>query len=124
MRAAMLLVAVGCASGGRDVTIDAANPADGPNQQRDAKRADRPPGATVDAPITATIPAGSKLFVEIDSPDGFNQYYLYMGANTQAESAPGYVLAPTCKDSTQAFITKPTNISTLSTSYPNVHLLI
>ena len=82
------------------------------------------PGATVDAPITATIPAGSKLLVEIDSPDGHNVYYLYLGANTAAETAPAYVLAPTCKDSTQAYITKPTNISTLSTSFPNVHLLI
>ena len=28
------------------------------------------PGETVDAPITATIPAGEKLVVEIDAPDG------------------------------------------------------
>jgi len=82
------------------------------------------PGATVDAPITATIPAGQKLLVEVDAPDGHNQYYFYMGATTQAESAFGYVLAPTCKDMNGVLITKPTNISALYTMYPAVHLLL
>jgi hypothetical protein len=83
------------------------------------------PGGTVHAPITATIPAGSKLLVEVDSPDGHNQYYFYMGANAQGESAPGYVLAPTCVDANQQPITKPSNISKLFPDlYPNVHLLL
>jgi len=82
------------------------------------------PGGTVHAPITTTIPAGGKLLVEVDSPDGHNQYYLYLGANKAGESAPGYVLAPTCKDSAQAFITKPTNLSKVSTTYPTVNLLL
>jgi hypothetical protein len=82
------------------------------------------PGGTVHAPITATIPAGGKLLVEVDSPDGHNQYYFYMGANTGGESAPGYVLAPSCKDDNQVFITKPTNISKVSSSFPTVNLLL
>lgn len=42
------------------------------------------PGGMVNAPITATIPAGQKLLVEIDAPDGHNQYFLYLGASTTA----------------------------------------
>lgn len=76
------------------------------------------PGATVTAPISATIPAGTKLFVEVDSPDGTNRYYFYMGANDGGETAPGYVLGPACN------ITTPTNVSTVSGSFPNVDLLL
>jgi hypothetical protein len=83
------------------------------------------PGGTVHAPISATIPAGGKLLVEVDSPDGHNQYYFYMGANTGGESAPGYVLAPTCVDSAMQPITKPTNINKVQPSlYPKVNLLL
>lgn len=52
-----------------------------------------------------------------------NQHFLYIGANNDGESAPGYVLAPTCTSNGVA-ITKPTNISTLSSTAPAVHLLI
>jgi len=76
------------------------------------------PGGTVDAPITATIPAGSKLFVEVDAPDGTNRYYFYMGANDGGETGFGYVLAPVCN------ITSPKNISSVNTSFPNVNLLL
>jgi hypothetical protein len=81
-------------------------------------------GTTVHAPITATIPAGQKLLVEVDSPDGHNLHYLYMGANTAGESAPGYVLAPMCVDSAMQPISKPTNLSKVSTTFPAVHLLL
>jgi hypothetical protein len=80
------------------------------------------PGATVNAPISATIPANSKLLVEIDSPDGGGNYELYIGANNQSETAPAYVLAPSCNYMSQP-ITKPTNINKLATSMA-VHLLI
>ena len=79
------------------------------------------PGGTVDAPITATIPAGSKLLVEVDAPDGSNNGYLfYMGANDGGESGFGYILAP----ATGCAITTPTNISSVSTMHPAVHLLM
>jgi hypothetical protein len=79
------------------------------------------PGATVDVPITATIPAGSKLLVEIDAPDGTNTYRLYLGSNDGGESGFGYILAP----ATGCAITTPTNISAVGGAmYPAVHLLI
>ncbi len=64
------------------------------------------PGGTVNAPITATIPAGQKLLVEVDAADGNNVYSFYMGANDGGESAPGYVMAPTCNINTPTSITQ------------------
>jgi hypothetical protein len=79
------------------------------------------PGATVDVPLAATIPAGSKLLVEIDAPDGTSKYRLYMGSNDGGESGYGYILAP----ATGCAITTPTNISAVGGAmYPAVHLLI
>jgi hypothetical protein len=49
-------------------------------------------GANINAPVTATIPAGQKMYVEIDSPDDGSK--VYMGVNTAAETAPGYIMAP------------------------------
>jgi hypothetical protein len=62
------------------------------------------PGGTVDAPITATIPAGSRLLVEVDAPNS-GTYAFYMGSNDGGESGLGYILAPDCA------VTVPTNIS-------------
>jgi hypothetical protein len=73
-------------------------------------------GATVNVDFTGTtIPAGSKLLFEIDSPAGST---LYMGANTGGESASGYIMAPACS------INSPTDISTVSSTYPTVDLLM
>jgi hypothetical protein len=73
-------------------------------------------GATVNVDFTGTtIPAGSKLLFEIDSPAGST---LYMGANTGGESASGYIMATACS------INSPTDISTVSTDYPTVDLLM
>ena len=44
---------------------------------------------TVDVPITATIPAGSNLVVEVDSPDSSGSFYI--GTSAGAESKPGYI---------------------------------
>jgi hypothetical protein len=75
-------------------------------------------GATVTAPLTnATIPAGKKLFIEVDSPTGAT---MYMGANTNGETKPAYILAP----SVGCDIKVPTNISTVSPNYPMVNLLM
>lgn len=67
-------------------------------------------GAAINQPITATIPAGKRLFVEVDSPQGSSNDNLlfYIGANAVAESSPGYVMSSACTE-TQ----KPTNISSL-----------
>ena len=63
------------------------------------------PGGTVNAPITASIPAGSKLLVEVDAPDGAGVYSFYMGSNDGGETGLGYVLGTSCA------INVPTNIS-------------
>lgn len=77
------------------------------------------PGGTVDAPITATIPAGQKLLVEVDAPDGQNVYSFYMGSNDGGENGFGYILAP----ATGCEINAPTNISSLGTAAAR-HLLL
>jgi hypothetical protein len=84
------------------------------------------PGGTVNAPITATVPAGSKLLVEVDAPDGNTTYSFYMGANKGGESGFGYILAPKCNT------TVPTNISAVEDPdgpggpmpFKQVHLLL
>lgn len=75
------------------------------------------PGGTVDAPLTATIPAGQKLLVQVDAPDGNGAYSFYMGTNDGGESAPGYILSSTCS------INAPTSISTVGTAAAR-HLLL
>lgn len=60
--------------------------------------------ANVNAPISATIPAGQKMFVEIDSPA--DNSTVFMGVNTATETAPGYIMAPDCN------VNVPTNYST------------
>ena len=78
------------------------------------------PGGTVDAPISATIPAGSKLLVEVDAPDT-GTYAFYMGSNTSGESGFGYVMAPN-----RCNITVPSNISGVLGQTPAAprHLLL
>jgi hypothetical protein len=76
------------------------------------------PGATVDAPISATIPAGEKLLVEVDAPDGNGVYSFFMGANDGGESQPGYILASDCG------VTMPTNISTAAGATVNLLLTV
>lgn len=76
------------------------------------------PGGVVNAPITATIPAGKKLFIEVDAPDGNTQYYFYMGANDDGEAGFGYILSPRCN------VSVPTSISTVSEPDVPVHLLL
>lgn len=61
------------------------------------------PGGTVDAPITAAIPGGSKLYVVIESPD--TTFAFYPATNDGGESAMGYIQSSTCS------INNPTNMS-------------
>jgi len=77
------------------------------------------PGGTVNAPITATIPAGSKLLVEVDS-DGANTFAFYMGSNDGGENGFGYILAP----ATGCAITTPTNISQVAAAPVNLLLTV
>jgi hypothetical protein len=101
-----------------NMTILASNAAVAIPQVIEAGDPPTTPGGTVDAPISAAIPAGSKLLVEVDAPDGSNVYSFYMGANTSGESAPGYIMSTTCG------IGMPTNISTVSAENPAINLLL
>ncbi len=74
------------------------------------------PGGTASANFDTNIPAGSKLLVEVDAPNGSADYALYMGANNDGELAPAYVLTPQCN------VTTPTNISTIANR--PIHLLL
>ncbi|NVB80687.1 MAG: hypothetical protein HOV81_19990 [Kofleriaceae bacterium] len=76
------------------------------------------PGGTVDAPLSATIPAGSKLLVEVDAPDGNGVYSFFMGANDGGESQPAYIKAADCS------VTAPTNISTAAGKTVNLLLTV
>ncbi len=72
------------------------------------------PGGTVDATLSATIPAGSKMYVEVDAPDGANTYQFYMGANASGQSGKGYASSPdgTCNPPGAT----PTDIGSLATA--------
>ena len=77
-------------------------------------------GATVNASIAAVIPAGSKLVVEVDAPDGNNTYQFYIGTNTAGQAAPGYVSSPRCTPPG----TTPTDVGTLITPAAAIDMLL
>jgi hypothetical protein len=54
------------------------------------------PGGTVNVPINATIPAGGKVFIEVDVNGGSVGSFFYMGANNAGQSALGFFSAPAC----------------------------
>lgn len=62
-------------------------------------------GSTVNAAITATVPAGNKLYVEVAVPDGEDTFDFFMGGNDGGETGFGYISSATCG------INEPTNIS-------------
>jgi hypothetical protein len=80
------------------------------------------PGGTVDATLSATIPAGSKLYVEVDAPDGANTYQFYMGANAGGQSGKGYAASPDGSCSPPG--ATPTDIGTLPSPPVEIDLLL
>lgn len=75
-------------------------------------------GASVPAPITGDIPAGSSVIVEVLSPDhsAAGNVYFYLGATNAGETKPGYIRAPSCNFASPS--------STASVGYPTANLLI
>jgi hypothetical protein len=58
-------------------------------------------GAVVNFPVTATVPPGATLIVEVAIPDGDpdgDQYgpHFFIGSNTGGETRSGYLRAPEC----------------------------
>jgi hypothetical protein len=78
------------------------------------------PGALVNAPINATIPAGKKVLIEVDIPDGDLDHFYYPGANTGGQSAPGYMTSPSCTPPG----TTPQDIGTVPTTPTEIDLLM
>ena len=61
-----------------------------------------------DVPLTADIPAGGNVVVEIDQAtagNNTNNYEFYIGANTEGETSPGYVSSADCS------IAQPTSMT-------------
>ena len=64
-----------------------------------------------------TVPTGSKLVVEVHTPDGSQTGdYFYIGANNDGQTAPGYLRAPECGDD------QPTDFAQIG--FPDLHILI
>ena len=81
------------------------------------------PGGNVTVPITAMIPAGSRLIVEV-AKSGTNTAGLHfvIGASNAGETKTGYVRAPTCNDPNGNAIVQP--ITTAAAGRPTSHLNI
>jgi hypothetical protein len=75
------------------------------------------PGGTVTTPITATIPAGSNLYFEIDAPDGENTYQLYVGGNGAGQKGLSYTSSK-CAGNT------PVDIGTTTSPASSIDLLM
>ena len=74
-------------------------------------------GTVLNIPITADVPAGSELVVEIFTPDGTATGNLFfIGSNTAAETGPSYLSAPDCG------ITTPT--TTAAIGFPDMHIVM
>ncbi len=72
---------------------------------------------TVTVPISATIPAGGQMIVEVFSPDALGTgKYFYLGGNSLGESKPSYLRAPGC--------TTPQPRTTAALGFPTSNLLI
>lgn len=62
----------------------------------------------LDVDIAATVPGGSKLVVEVFTPDGTGSNHAFRpGSNDSGESAPGFIRAPVCGND------EPIDISTV-----------
>lgn len=73
----------------------------------------------VNLPITATVPAGSELVVEVFAPNGKNPGNLFIiGSNSDPETAPSYVSAPDCG------ISDPTPTSDPQVDFSDMHIVM
>ena len=69
-------------------------------------------GTIINVPITANVPAGSELIVEVFTPNGqAGSNLFFIGSNAAAESGPSYISAASCD------VTNPT--PTAAINFPN-----
>jgi hypothetical protein len=67
--------------------------------------------------VTATVPAGSQLVVEIFIPDGVvagNSFFI--GSNAEPQTGPSYIRAPECGT--------PTPETTAAIGFPEMHIVL
>jgi hypothetical protein len=71
----------------------------------------------IEFPFDAMVPAGSRLAVEVHTPDGSqNGDSFYIGANRLGQTAPGYLRAPECGDD------QPTDFADIG--FSDTHIII
>ncbi len=74
-------------------------------------------GGILEFDFDTTVPAGSRLVVEVHTPDGSQTGdTFYIGANNDGQSAPGYLRAPECGDE------QPTDFAQIG--FPLMHMII
>ncbi len=68
-------------------------------------------------PISAQLPAGSQLVVEVFTPSGIaDGYIFFIGSNTAPETAPSYLAAASCSI--------PSPVTTATVSFPDMHIVM
>lgn len=68
-------------------------------------------------PLTATVPAGAELVLELFTPDGqVAGHSFFVGANAAGQSGPGFIQAASCG------VTTPTNLAGIG--FPDMHLIL
>ena len=73
----------------------------------------------VSVPITATVPSGSELVVDVASEDGVVTGSAFsIGSNNEGQTAPSYLTAPDCG------IVTPTDLADVPPGYPNMNIVI
>jgi hypothetical protein len=76
----------------------------------------------LDVPVTASVPAGSSLVVELFTPNGQGaSERFFIGSNTEPESAPSYLRAPDCAVNSVP-IAEPT--TTAGIGFPGMHIVL
>lgn len=70
----------------------------------------------VTVPVTADVPAGSTLVVEIAAPDLTNTAAFFIGSNTSGQSSPSYLASDACG------IPEPAD--TASIGFPGMHIVM
>jgi len=71
----------------------------------------------VSIPVTATVPAGSQLVVEIYIPDGTSEgNSFFIGSNADPQTGPSYIRAPDCGTLTPE--------TTAAIGFPEMHIVL
>src|SRR5690606_12640888 len=70
----------------------------------------------VEVPVTGTAPAGSTLVVEVDTPDMNGVSGLFIGSNSDGQTAPSYLRSVSCG------IDEPTDVAAIG--FPEMQIVM